>query len=440
MKVLLLNQAFWPDVVSTAQHLTDLAVGLRRAGHEVTVIAGARGYDNPDRVFPLRESWEGIEILRVRTLGLGKAAKWRRALDFGSVFLGCAWRLAWLPRFDVVVALTSPPLISSLGSLFVNWKGGRLVVWAMDINPDEAIAAGWLRANSWTSRVLARMLVSSLRRSTRVVVLDRFMKERVVGKGIAEERIVVIPPWPHDEAVRFDPEGRRAFREAHGLSDKFAVMYSGNHSPCHPLDTLLAAAERLAGLSDIRFCFVGGGSEHARVRAFAAQRGLANVVCLDYQPMDRLAGSLSAADMHVVVMGDAFVGIIHPCKIYNILAVGAPVLSIGPPRSHVQDIFKELRGKLPFGAARHGDAEAVVRLIEEAATSTGKERVETARAAARSAVGDRFSQRALLGKLIAVIEAAGGVLSGGIAGGAAARQVASARSGEAAGGKANARH
>jgi hypothetical protein len=43
LKILLLNQCFYPDVVSTAQHLTDLAEALSSRGHEVTVIAGDRG-------------------------------------------------------------------------------------------------------------------------------------------------------------------------------------------------------------------------------------------------------------------------------------------------------------------------------------------------------------------------------------------------------------
>ena len=38
MNVLILNQAFHPDVVSTAQHASDLASGLTQAGHEVTVL------------------------------------------------------------------------------------------------------------------------------------------------------------------------------------------------------------------------------------------------------------------------------------------------------------------------------------------------------------------------------------------------------------------
>lgn len=43
MNVLLLNQCFYPDVMATAQHLTDLAVGLARKGHEVTVVASDIG-------------------------------------------------------------------------------------------------------------------------------------------------------------------------------------------------------------------------------------------------------------------------------------------------------------------------------------------------------------------------------------------------------------
>ena len=42
-----MNQCFYPDVVSTAQHTSDLASALAARGHDVTVIAGSRGYDNP---------------------------------------------------------------------------------------------------------------------------------------------------------------------------------------------------------------------------------------------------------------------------------------------------------------------------------------------------------------------------------------------------------
>src|SRR5438105_14214884 len=183
MKVLILNQAFYPDVVSTAQHASDLAVRLAEIGHHVEVIASSRAYDNPNRIFPRRERWNGMEIRRIPTLGLGKRAKWRRAADFAWFLLCCAGRLAITPRQDAVIALTSPPLIAFLATLFVRWKGGRLVYWVMDLNPDEAIAAGWLRPDSMTSRILEWMLRNTLRHSSKVVALDRFMRERLLAKG-----------------------------------------------------------------------------------------------------------------------------------------------------------------------------------------------------------------------------------------------------------------
>ncbi|PYI89084.1 MAG: glycosyltransferase WbuB, partial [Verrucomicrobia bacterium] len=330
MRVLLLNQTFYPDVVSTAQHLTDLAVRLAERGHKVTVVTSRCGYDNAALRFPSRETWRGINIHRVRSTRLGKSAKWRRAVDFASFTAACCLRLISLPRHDAIVALTSPPLIAFVGAGLVSAWRSKFFYWVMDLNPDEAIAAGWLRPDSFGAKVLNGMSRFSLRRADKVIALDRFMCDRLLAKGIPAEKIAVIPPWAHDDAVRYDPAGRERFREAHGLKDKFVVMYSGNHSPCHPLDSLMDAARRMAGQPQIAFCFVGGGSEFAKIQRFAEQHGLSNVRCLPYRPLDQLAASLSAADLHVVVMGDRFVGIVHPCKIYNILTVGVPVLYIGP--------------------------------------------------------------------------------------------------------------
>jgi colanic acid biosynthesis glycosyl transferase WcaI len=356
MNVLILNQAFHPDVVSTAQHAGDLARGLTQAGHEVTVVCNSRGYDDPKLRFPSQETWNAIKIVRVQSTGFGKSSKWRRAADFATFMASCALRLWQLPHFDVVVAMTSPPLISFLASLAVPSRASNLVFWSMDLNPDEAIAAGWLSEKSLTARIFSRMLLYSLERAAAVVALDRFMKDRILAKGIPAEKVVVIPPWPHDDCIRFDAVGREEFRAINKLSHRFVVMYSGNHSPCHPLETLLQAAERLAKDEEVAFCFVGGGSEFSKVQERARNRGLRNVLCLPYQPIEKLAGSLSAADLHVVVMGEPYVGIVHSCKIYNVLAVGKPFLYIGPNKSHVTDIIGESH---PYASA-HGDVEGVV--------------------------------------------------------------------------------
>ncbi|HWQ90932.1 MAG TPA: glycosyltransferase family 4 protein, partial [Clostridia bacterium] len=341
MHYLLLNQTFYPDVMATGQYLAEVAQGLVEQGHEVTVITSRRAYDEPGKTFAPYERWKGVRIYRVACTGFGKGAKWRRAMDFASFTLSCCVRLLRLRRVDRVLALTTPPLISFIGAVYARMRGSRFYYWVMDFNPDEAIAAGWLRAGSLPARALEWMSRYSLRQATKVIALDRFMRERILAKGIGPRQVEVIPPWSHDGEVRFDAIGRERFRKAHGLESKCVVMYSGNHSPVHPLKTLLEAAEQLAGNQDLLFCFVGGGSEWRRIRdrKRVASQPAPAMMCLPYQPLDELAGSLSAADIHVVVMGDAMLGLVHPCKIYNILSVGAPILYIGPKPSHVTEVL-----------------------------------------------------------------------------------------------------
>jgi len=407
MKIFLLNQVFYPDVVATAQYLSDLAAALAERGHEVTVISSRRAYEHPETIYPARETWRGVKIIRVFSTRFGKGAKWRRAADFASFLFSCCTRLLFLPRQDVVVALTTPPLISFIGACRAKLWRARFCYWVMDFNPDEAIAAGWLRADSFAAKFLERLSRFSLRRADGIIALDRFMRDRIVTKGIAAGKIAVIPPWSQDDAVRFDAAGREAFRKLHRLEDKFVVAYSGNHSPVHPLDTLIQAADKLRGETDIVFCFIGGGSEFGRVKKWAAETGNPQVRCLPYQPLEQLSASLSAADAHAVVVGDAMIGLVHPCKIYNVLSVGSPVVYVGPETSHVTEILEGLQPRHPWIGVRHGAADVLANQIQQlrAKTTVLDRRPPVAVAA-------RYSQTTLLPQLVAVLENKGKTAAG----------------------------
>ena len=429
--------------MATGQYLTEVAVRLVERGHQVTVVTCRRAYDHPETQFPKTETWRGIHIIRLGSTGFGKGAKWRRAADFATFLTLSALRLAFLPRQDVVVALTSPPLISFLGATVARLRRSRFVYWIMDFNPDEAIAAGWLRPGSLAARVLEWMSHFSLSRAKKIIALDRFMRDRILAKGIPKNKIAVIPPWSHDTEVRFDAPGRERFRKAHGLGGKFVVMYSGNHSPVHPLNTLLAAARQLAPDPGIVFCFIGGGSEWRRIREMAGEQDVAqasppagsptlptaclrsiprsqestaprpsplaprhsgNIRLLPYQPLEQLAGSLSAADLHVVVMGGEFVGLVHPCKIYNILSVAAPVLYIGPRPSHLSEILEELNRQYPCAAAAQGEVGRVVQKIKWVRRQPG-----LAGRQAPARLRATFSKEVLLPRLIEELEAGLGI-------------------------------
>ena len=401
MRVLLLNQAFYPDVVASGQHLTDLALELTGQGHAVTVLTAARGYDDPDRRFPASEVWKGIQIIRVWSPRFSKRFRWSRTLDFAGHMAAFALRMLVLSRYDVIVAMTSPPLVSVLAAVMAKLRGARVALWIMDLNPDEAVAAGWLQPGAITTRSLDWLLSYSLSRADLIIALDRFMKSRILGKGVDESHVVVLPLWAHAHDATFSEATRRSFRHEHGLDDQFVVMYAGNHSPCHPLDTLLEAARQLRDESRLCFCFVGGGSGATAVHDFAVTHQLKNIRRLPYQPREQLGGTLSAADLHVVAMGDAFVGIVHPCKIYNILRVGSPILYIGPTQSHIVDIG----AGVPVGhlrAVRHGDVEAVKDVILSARRAW-----ELCAEPQRRSCGEQYASTALLPQLAAQITSLG---------------------------------
>jgi len=399
MKILLLNQSFYPDVVASAQHASDLASALAARGHQVTVICSRRAYDDPSRLFPRRQYWRGVGIIRLPCTGFGKLSLWRRTADFASFFIACCVRLLFLPSLDVVVSLTSPPLISMFAALLARLKRCRFIYWILDLNPDEAIAAGYLPEHSRVAALLESASRYALREADQIIVLDRFLAQRIASK-VDSEKVAVLPPWSQDHQVHFDADARLAFRTEHRLGNKFVVMYSGNHSPCHPLDGLLEAARQLTARDDIIFCFVGGGSHFHKVKTYAALHNLTNVVCLPYQPFTKLSASLSAADLHVVVMGDPFVGIVHPCKVYNILSLGIPFLYIGPSISHVTEIVSpEAEGRW-FYQARLGDVSGILGRILKAHHFSALRSRDEIRAAAR------FSQGLLLPRLVAFVESA----------------------------------
>ena len=92
-------------------------------------------------------------------------------------------------------------------------------------------------------------------------------------------------------------------------------------------------------------------------------------------------------------------GLVHPCKIYNVLAVGAPVIYIGPQPSHVTEILDRLGDGHPWAAVAHGEVEMLVRRIQElqAQTTSGSRPVP-------DQVTATFAKDALLPQLIAVLE------------------------------------
>jgi len=400
--LLIITQVYVPDPASVGQHIADVAKEMVARGWRVVVYTSARGYDDPRVRYPSREDLDGVDVRRLSLSSFGKRSILIRLIAQACFMVQAMTLGVFTRRLGLVLVSTSPPF-AGIGGAILSWlRRVPLVWWVMDLNPDQMVASGRLSPRSALTRVFDWMNRVTLRRSRAVVVMDRFMRERVLAKLDVPEKLQVLPPWPHEDVLKPQPSRPNAFREEHGFGNAFVVMYSGNHGIQNPLKTLLDAARLLDERDDVLFVFIGGGAGKHEVDRRISE-GARNIRSLPFQPLSAIGTSLSAADVHVVSLANEAVGVIHPCKIYGAMAIGRPVLLFGPEASHVGDIF--LAGDIGRVVA-HGDVGAAIAAIREL-QSLGDVGRGTMGERASEIISESFSSDRLLSRFCDILDDAG---------------------------------
>ena len=197
--VLFLNRVYPPDHGATGQLLAELTETLVQEGWRVSILAAGNA---PPSTLNLQ-----LSVQRVRGLPFTRAALWKRALAYASLYPALLWRGLRLPRHAVVVTLTDPPLLLLLGPLLKFWKRARLVHWAQDIYPEVAEELGVVRRHGLVAGVLRSFSTWALRRHDRIIVVGRCMQERLIARGLDKDKITVIPNWPLGNSRRQKAEG-----------------------------------------------------------------------------------------------------------------------------------------------------------------------------------------------------------------------------------------
>ncbi len=402
--LLVISQVYPPDGAAVGRPLADVAEEMARRGWRVLVVTAAHGYEDPTVRYPSRETLGGVRVWRLPASSFGKTTLARRLLG-GGLFVAQALACGLFVRgMPVVLVSTSPPFAGFAGAILTWLRGLPAVWWVMDLNPDQIVAAGQLAPQAWPVRLFRAMNRITLRLAKRVIVLDRFMRERLAVTAEGDGGTHVIPPWSAVRPSQWRPSWPNAFRAAHGLEQKFVVMYAGNHALQHPLDTLLAAAAEFEHDRDLVFVCIGGGAGKGAIDA-KIRGGTPNLVSLPFQPPECLDETLAAADVHVVSMGNDVVGIVHPCKIYGALAVGRPVLFFGPADSPPGELLATINAGR---CVEHGDVAGAVAAITGLRSLAPETRAAMGQAAAR-AIATRFGACELCRDVCEVIETSRGV-------------------------------
>jgi colanic acid biosynthesis glycosyl transferase WcaI len=362
LRVCYFNRSYWPDTTATGQLLTELAEDLVSVhGMQVTVVTGypliERGHD-----LPASEHRNGVRIVRARGTTFSPRSFGGRAANYVTYFLSALWIAVRLPRQDVTVALTDPPIIG-LAALAARPRHG-MVFFCQDIFPEVAGLLEDFRS-PLINMLLDRLNRYMLRRAARVVALGDTMASRLIhGKNADPARMTVIHNWADSAAIVPSPKDN-AFARAHGLHDRFVVLHAGNIGLSQNLEMVIDAAAALQQRRDILVLFIGDGNRRPALEQAAAARGLDNVRFLPFQPRAEMRWSYAAADVCLVSLKPGLAGYIVPSKVYPILAAGRPYVAAVEPLSEVAAITERHRCGVVVAA---GDAAAlaaaVVRLAD----------------------------------------------------------------------------
>ena len=340
-QVVFFTQLYYPDQAATALIMADLAEDLVSCGMRVGVACAQPIYLLKERCLKV-EVHNGVSIRRLWTFVFDKNQNMGRFLNGISCFVSMLCPLFSTDSNAILVFNTNPALLSVLGIIAKKVRKQRYYVLVHDLWPELPANIGMIREGSSTYRMINFLMTAALRHANGVVALSESMRKKVLAKAPElEGSIHIIPNWADNARIYPVPKENNTLFSELGLNGKKVVMYSGNLGRYQPIEVMIEAARIMQERKDILFLFAGSGGKRRKLENMANDMKLDNVSFISFQPIERLAESLSLADISLVGLYPANEGVVMPSKLPGLLAVGKPIISVSGSSSDVAKIVAE---------------------------------------------------------------------------------------------------
>ena len=233
--------------------------------------------------------------------------------------------------------MTDPPLACIIGAWGALLRNCHFIYSVQDLHPDMAIAANIVK-NCWWVKCWDFIHTWAMKRAEIVMVLGEDMRAKVIEKGIASDRVVVLRHGADPIEIPRSMN-HHLIREIRA-SSSFVVLYSGNIGFAGAWEAIIESAKELDG-KDIRFVFVGEGTKKSELLELT--KGFSHVAVLPYQLQDEFPYVLKAGDLHIVTVRPGLEGLVVPSKVYPLLVSGRPILAVAPETSDVVGLIKKFQ-------------------------------------------------------------------------------------------------
>jgi glycosyltransferase involved in cell wall biosynthesis len=261
-------------------------------------------------------------------------SKIKRVITWLVAYMQIAFLVLTKYRKADLFIISNPPL-SILIPLFCSNPFSLLIY---DVYPDVLTEFKYFTDKSVIIKLWKKINYSVFKRAKEIYTISDGMK-KIISKYVDSKKIKIIPLWTDNTFLKPVPKEENIFIKQQEVAGKFLVIYSGNVGLTQNVEVLIDLAERVKE-KDIFFLIIGDGDKKKILADRIDNSCIPNIRLLPWQDISMYPFSLSSADLAVVTLSKEASMMSVPSKLFDIMAVGSPVLVIAEKNSEVAKIVK----------------------------------------------------------------------------------------------------
>lgn len=240
--------------------------------------------------------------------------------------------------YDAILLQSNPN--SVYNAVLLSRLKKPIVLNLYDVFPGHAMSIGVIK-NKFIYNVFRLIQKVLYKKCKYIVAMSEDMKKQLVEEKVPADKVKVIRNWFDDDI--FEPIARcdNKFLQKYDLDpDKFYVQFAGLLGYVFDYKMYVDVAEKLKDHPDIVFQLIGDGNQKKVVYDELESRGLKNVKCFPWQPLDIIAHVYSACDVGIIPLKPGVIGNGIPSKACQLMAARRVILN-SVESSEYTDTFDE---------------------------------------------------------------------------------------------------
>ena len=326
--ILIISQYFYPEQF----RINDIAMEWVKRGHKVTVLTGIPNY--PQGKFyrgygwfrNRRETWNGVDIIRIPLIARGKSSIGMLMNYFSFVLSGFLWQCLTKIKADLVFTFEVSPMTQALIGVWYSKKHKvPNYLYVQDLWPENVEIVTGI-TTPIIIRPIEKMVNYIYKNCDKIFATSNSFVKAIQDRILDDKNKVIY--WPQYAEEFYHPtEEKSKLIPQDGVLN---ITFTGNIGTAQGLEILPETSKLLKESNvKVRFNIVGDGRNKnsliAQIKKFEVEEYF-NLI--GWQPAKDIPSILAASDAAFVSFADnPLYSMTIPAKLQSYMACGVPILA-----------------------------------------------------------------------------------------------------------------